>query len=852
MKFIGTIIIIMFSLEFSLLNLPLSLGETATKTFIINVPAAPDPENSRARHAKFNIKAHVKDIYIESDMTGEEKAYYSLHLFGYEIFTEDWSEGVNLKELSLGPLTIFLKNVGGLKGKPEVEVKIISENEPTLPDTWSAEAEAKAFVNDAGRAVCSINPPDYWYSEFYCYSYLEDFSSSSIYAYWKSNYGDTYSSFSDDFVNPFKLEAKFKYRYRELTSYINAWIIVTQPPTVTLIDYTRTVKVSVRSLDGDKLPITVELSNCADRDANGKPESNIIITGEGYANYIWRGSYTVKAPIEVSVNSANYVFDHWEFNGGISVQSRNDSKTLLTVIDDGSLTAIYRRKQNPIQIHKLNVYSFQISGVPVSWTSNILGSGSHTTPFQLEAKQPFTVKLNVPIKIQRNGRNYRFNKWKIKFNNGSTRTFTSNIIIVDVKVKVDATAIYVEENPPNPPSRIPYWQGYVEHLYERYRIINVKIDAAYTDVYGNHHGSSCNHLMPEEYYSIFIKIKVTHLSTKKIIYIAKYYWNGQWHNNPPINGLLTGYKRYKSEVDKYPVNGRIIIETPEWSNYVENFSEENGPKLSNRSVTVSFNSISKDGEHDLKVGSWLIKSNLLNHLNYTGKILTAKYSWTNTYGDGGSGEASCKIYVSRILPKLYWLPINEDQTLIIVAYNWISDGTPVKGRRYLAAKIGNIVLSGALFDDVKGLMKISKVKLDGKTAISFKVIGNGEIEQPKIKGEIPLKPQFKWSYDINVAYHELAIIIYGLEAKPPQLKVKAKLIDWTSMKPLNGWIMIKVRDLETDKTAIEIVEAEPNVEQTITTPMKHEVWMMGIAEGVNVIYGNLKYGKIMLDRNPPF
>ena len=73
MKFIGTIIIIMFSLEFSLLNLPLSLGETATKTFIINVPAAPDPENSRARHAKFNIKAHVKDIYIESDMTGEEK-----------------------------------------------------------------------------------------------------------------------------------------------------------------------------------------------------------------------------------------------------------------------------------------------------------------------------------------------------------------------------------------------------------------------------------------------------------------------------------------------------------------------------------------------------------------------------------------------------------------------------------------------------------------------------------------------------------------------------------------------------------------------------------------------------------
>ena len=124
MKYVKTLIIIMFIVVALLANLTLSSEKMFVKTSIISIPASPDPTNSRARHAKLNIKAYVKNVFIESDMTGRERAYYILRLFGYEIFTKDWGEGINLKDISLGSLITLIKNVGGLSGKPEVEVKV--------------------------------------------------------------------------------------------------------------------------------------------------------------------------------------------------------------------------------------------------------------------------------------------------------------------------------------------------------------------------------------------------------------------------------------------------------------------------------------------------------------------------------------------------------------------------------------------------------------------------------------------------------------------------------------------------------------------------------------------------------
>mgnify|MGYP000683943438 CR=1 FL=1 len=75
--------------------------------------------------------------------------------------------------------------------------------------------------------------------------------------------------------------------------------------------------------------------------------------------------------------------------------------------------------------------------------------------------------------------------------------------------------------------------------------------------------------------------------------------------------------------------------------------------------------------------------------------------------------------------KFYWLLISSDQALIIVAYEWLADNTIVKGRKYLTAKLANIVLEGSLFEDVKGMLKLAKASLDSETSVSYALISMG-------------------------------------------------------------------------------------------------------------------------------
>ena len=128
-------------------------------------------------------------------------------------------------------------------------------------------------------------------------------------------------------------------------------------------------------------------------------------------------------------------------------------------------------------------------------------------------------------------------------------------------------------------NKIPYWQGCVEYVERWYKVDKVRVNVAYTDVYGNYYGSNYNHLMPNEYFSTFIKIKVSHRESSSIEYINKYYWEGNWHDYPPSNGEFMGYKLYQQYVKKHEVKINLKLHTPNWTYLVKSFNVKKGPVL---------------------------------------------------------------------------------------------------------------------------------------------------------------------------------------------------------------------------------------------------------------------------------
>ncbi|RLF07431.1 MAG: hypothetical protein DRJ60_02670 [Thermoprotei archaeon] len=611
---------------------------------------------------------------------------------------------------------------------------------------------------------------------------------------------------------------------------------------MTLLDYTRTVRVEARDLKTGKiLPATIKLVRAVDSDGDGKADADGVVKGEGYVDYIWKGTYTLIAPEKVSIDDMDYVFDHWEVKGGVSVNNERSLVTSVGISDDGELVAYYRPVEPEKPVLIIKVYPE--------------GSGT-IDPLPGVYEHEYGERVTVTATAYEG---YEFDRWEL---DGRIVGYESSITII-MDRDHELIAVFKASNDNDggnggggsggsKPSKTPYWQGYVLEEHIRYIVKGVEVHVAYTDAYGNYHGSDYDHLMPDEYFSAFIYIKVGHKTSTRKRLINKYYYDGSWHDSPPPNGIYQGEKLYDKDVKKYPVTCTLRIKCPDWANYVESFSKEHGPKCSKATKTCSFKH-SSDSTHRHKVGSWLVDHSILGDKDYITQSFIVEYEWHNTYGDKGSGSASARIVISKIKPKLYWLPISSDQTLIVVAYEWLADSTIVKGRKYLTAKLANIVLKGSLFEDVKPLLKLAKANLDGKASISYALISIGDIEQPAIDARLKLTPQCMWALNDTIAYHELAIPVYELKTDNGMLevKLKLKLIDWAKMKPLQGWIMLLVKDLESDEVRTYIKEAKPFAEFNIPLPSKYEIWAIGIAQSEGIIYSNVKYARILLARDPP-
>ncbi|RLF21519.1 MAG: hypothetical protein DRN15_11005, partial [Thermoprotei archaeon] len=488
--------------------------------------------------------------------------------------------------------------------------------------------------------------------------------------------------------------------------------------------------------------------------------------------------------------------------------------------------------------------------LPVSYsTSSNIGSGTKNTPFDITSNAPFTATLKISFTTTWTIKYYRDKSSFDADKPAKSETKYARSITVSLTDTYPYARAIIRYNPP-PQERIPYWQGYILEERIRYKISRVEVHAVYTDVYGNYYGADYDHLMPSEYFSVFISIEISHKTTTQKKLIHRYYWNNAWHDSPPENGEFKGYLLYDKDVKKYPATCNIHIKCPEWASCVESFSKEHGPKCSKATKACSFKH-SSDGCFKHKVGVWLVNHEVLGDRDYIARTFVVEYSWSNAYGDKSSGSASAKVIISKIKPKLYWLPISSDQALIVVTYEWLADSTIVKGRKYLTAKLIDVMLKGSLFEDVEPMLKLAKVSLDDKTAISYALVSISDIGQPAIEAKLKLMPQCMWALNETIAYHELAIPVYELKTEGGTLRARLKLIDWATMKPLQGWIMLIVKNLETGETRTYIKEAKSFAEFSMPLPSKYEVWAIGIAQGEDIIYSNVKYARILLARNPP-
>ncbi len=825
-----------------------------------SIPRSPDPERPYARHAKVRLEVEylvnvpkVTNAYVKIKVkfgTG----YKSLRITSPRKYTS-------------GTLTVtgILKNVGGKPLtaqalKPYFEVEAYFYQEVWVWKFKIATYEAKAYAKG------TVGGKGYVYGMLY-YSGLWPLGdemgviacagSQHVRIITNPRSGERIEeSESVNYVDRLYFYASARKANDASEVFVGDYW--TEAYKMTLLDYTRTVRVETRDLKTGKiLPAVVKLVGAVDGNADGKTDTTAKVEGSGYVDYVWRGVYSIEAPERVVVGNEAYVFYSWEGKDGVNIAGDPESPSSNAgVSDDGVLIAWYLKEEPPPAEYLVRVVSIDGSSTPFYYYVTTDGSSEQrNTPYNIRRTYPFTVRL----KRLDNGMGWQV-KWytdRDSFDSdmpAKVQNFDSSeiLIAVDNAYPYARAVILKGSIPPPPPpdsNKTPYWRGYVLEEHVRYVVARVEVHVAYTDAYGNYYGADYDHLMPDEYFSAFISIKIGHKTTTSKKLIDKYYYDGSWHDNPPENGEYKGEKLYDKNVRKYPVTCNIRIKCPEWANYVEHFSKEHGPRCSKATKTCNFK-YSSDGYFKHKIGVWLVNHEVLGNEDYIIQTFAVEYSWSNGYGDKSSGTITVKVIISRVRPKLYWLPVGADQALIVIAYKWLADDTIIKGRDYLAAKLADIVLEGSLFENVKPMLKLAKASMDSKTAISYAMVSIGDIEQPAINAELKLIPQCIWALNKTIIYHELAMPIYELRTEGSMLRVRLKLIDWATMKPLQGWVMLIVKDLDSGEIKTYLKEAKPFAEFSTPLPDKYGVWAVGIAQGEDTIYSNLKYARILLARNP--
>ena len=246
-------------------------------------------------------------------------------------------------------------------------------------------------------------------------------------------------------------------------------------------------------------------------------------------------------------------------------------------------------------------------------------------------------------------------------------------------------------------------------------------------------------------------------------------------------------------------------------------------------------------------------------------IAKGEYDFTVKYFGDYSGTASCRVrvegsedsgdpYSTQTL--VAWLPVSIDEAYIVAFYTW-NNGSLIEGRDFILGFIeGCISVSDfkpGLWKDIKdnftGLYDVTRfLEFEPKdnTSITYTTVRVSELQIEGLNDTAVFKPLFDSLPSQEIYVAETAIIVYSLNWTENSIWGRIKLMDWAIIVPINGLISIIIRtDYEVKE---EWFMAEPYTDFKVSVPLKYQAWAVAIAPGINRIYLNERYGRLLLIR----
>ncbi|RLE79688.1 MAG: hypothetical protein DRJ52_07930, partial [Thermoprotei archaeon] len=315
------------------------------------------------------------------------------------------------------------------------------------------------------------------------------------------------------------------------------------------------------------------------------------------------------------------------------------------------------------------------------------------------------------------------------------------------------------------------------------------------------------------------------------------------------------------------------------------YSHWNGtlPEFSNKTYTVKL-TINKKGKYEY----WLplpdkdtFKSVLVGVYKFD-----VNYQWTNTR-DTGSGTTSCTVKVLgdsgdddpdvEMHAVFYWLPLDTESGIAVVFYN--SSGGLLRQRTWIHGELvvrwrGEVKkvirLKGGLWSEVLSYFKRCPItgekdlwcfyqieKALGFTppsdaAVSWAEVNLWEIEGPGLNSTFEYRCVAPKQYEsLSIEYREATVVVYSLTWTNTTVSGQLKLVDWAEVKPLEGFIVLLTKNGSASQIDYSVLVAKPYTAFSVKVKYPYEVWAIALPWGKNTIYGNRKYGRILLVKNPP-
>ncbi|RLE89902.1 MAG: hypothetical protein DRN04_15780, partial [Thermoprotei archaeon] len=231
----------------------------------------------------------------------------------------------------------------------------------------------------------------------------------------------------------------------------------------------------------------------------------------------------------------------------------------------------------------------------------------------------------------------------------------------------------------------------------------------------------------------------------------------------------------------------------------------------------------------------------------------------------------------ELQPVFYWLPLDTESGVAVVFYNsssgllrnraWIHGELVVRWRGEVKKVIR---LKGGLWGDVLSHFKRCPItgekdlwcfyqieKALGFTppsdaAVSWAEVNLWEIEGSGLNSTFEYRCVAPRQYEpLSIEYREATVVVYSLTWTNSTVSGQLKLVDWAEVKPIEGFIVLLVKNGSSSQIDYCVLVAKPYAAFSVKVKYPYEVWAVALPWGKNTIYSNRKYGRILLVKNPP-